>query len=401
MRQPGRRLLHAGAVAVTVLALAGCAYLPEHGPFFAPRPPPRETTWAVPPGPGPGLTPVRFDQMVGWATDRESEALAAFLAGCAELDAKPDQSLGGQGEAAARGGTAEQWQPTCAAGRSVPPGDDAAARSFFEAWFQPYGVSSDGIARGLFTGYFEPEVAGSRTPGGVYRWPLLRRPPDLGAGRRTPYYTRAEIERGALRGRRLELLWLADPIDAFFLHVQGAGRVRLPDGRIVRVSYDGQNGQTYVPIGRVLVDRGEMTLDQVSMQSIRAWLVAHPKDAPGVMDANPSSVFFREVPDARPDQGPPSTLGVPLSPGRSLAVDKTFIPLGAPVWIDTRDPVDGAKLQRLMMAQDLGGAIRGPVRADIFFGWGKDAEERAGRMRQQGMEILLLPKQATSATAAQ
>ena len=181
--------------------------------------------------------------------------------------------------------------------------------------------------------------------------------------------------------------------------MQGAGRVRLPDGSIVRVTYDGQNGRTYVPIGRVLVDRGEMTLDQVSMQSIRAWLVAHPSEAAGVMDANPSYVFFREVPDAPPDQGPPSTLGVPLSPGRSIAVDKTFVPLGAPVWIDTRDPVDGAKLQRLMMAQDLGGAIRGPIRADIFFGWGKDAEERAGRMRQPGEEILLLPKAGDRAAA--
>jgi membrane-bound lytic murein transglycosylase A len=142
-----------------------------------------------------------------------------------------------------------------------------------------------------------------------------------------------------------------------------------------------------------------MTLDQVSMQSIRAWLVAHPQQAAAVMDANPSYVFFREVPDARPDQGPPSTLGAPLSPGRSIAVDKTFIPLGAPVWIDTTDPVDGAKIQRLMMAQDLGGAIRGPVRADIFFGWGKDAEEHAGRMREQGTEILLLPRQAADKTA--
>jgi membrane-bound lytic murein transglycosylase A len=394
MRQAWRRL-HAGAVLVILLVLAGCANVTEHLPFLKPAAP--ATTWTVPPGSGPALTPVRFDQVTGWGTDQEAAALTAFLASCDALRAQPNQPLGGQGEAAVRGGIAAEWQPACIAGRAVPPGDDVAARGFFEAWFQAYGVSTDGTAQGLFTGYFEPEVAGARTPGGIYRYPLLRRPSDLGS--RKPYFTRAEIEHGALRSRRLELLWLADPIDVFFLHVQGAGRVRLPDGHVVRVTYDGQNGQTYVPIGRVLVDRGEMTLDQVSMQSIRAWLVAHPQQAAAVMDANPSYVFFREVPDARPDQGPPSTLGAPLSPGRSIAVDKTFIPLGAPVWIDTTDPVDGAKIQRLMMAQDLGGAIRGPVRADIFFGWGKDAEEHAGRMREQGTEILLLPRQAADKTA--
>jgi membrane-bound lytic murein transglycosylase A len=385
MRLAGRRPA-AGAV-VVLLALAGCAQQPK------------QTAWTPPAGPGPALTKLRFDQVPGWSADHESVALTAFLEDCREWEAEPDAALGGQGEAAALGGIAARWQTVCAAARSVPTGDDPAARTFFEAWLRPYGVSADGKADGLFTGYYEPEVAGSRTRTGVYRWPLLRRPPDLGT--RPAYYTRAQIETGALKGRHLELLWLADPIDAFFLHVQGAGRVRLPDGEIVRVTYDGQNGRTYVPIGRVLVDRGEMTLDQVSMQSVRAWLVAHPDQAPAVMDANPSYVFFREVRDVRPDEGPPSTLGVPLTPGRSLAVDKDFIPLGAPVWIDTNDPVTGSKLQRLMMAQDLGGAIKGPVRADIFFGWGKDAEQRAGLMRQQGTEVVLLPRPDAGRTAAQ
>jgi membrane-bound lytic murein transglycosylase A len=167
----------------------------------------------------------------------------------------------------------------------------------------------------------------------------------------------------------------------------------------VRVSYDGQNGQAYVPIGLVLVDRGEMTLEQVSMQTIRAWLVAHPKDAKGVMNMNPSYVFFRELTGMSTDAGPPGALGAPLSPMRSAAVDKNVIPLGAPIWIDTQDPLDGTKLQRLMMAQDLGGAIKGAIRTDIFFGWGRDAEERAGRMRQRGTEFVLLPKFAQSASA--
>jgi membrane-bound lytic murein transglycosylase A len=385
MRLGGRRSL-VGAVAV-LLALGGCAQQPK------------EAGWAPPAGPGPALTKLRFDQLPGWSADHASLALSAFLEDCTEWQAEPGATLGGQGEAATLGGTAARWRTACTAARSVPTGDDAAARGFFEAWFQPYGVSADGSIQGLFTGYYEPEVAGSRTLGGVYRWPLLRRPPDLGT--RPTYYTRAQIEAGALKGRHLELLWLADPIDAFFLQVQGAGRVRLSDGEIVRVTYDGQNGQKYVPIGRVLVDRGQMTLDQVSMQSVRAWLVAHPSEARSVMDANPSYVFFREVRDVRPDEGPPSTLGVPLTPGRSLAVDREFIPLGAPVWIDTKDPVSGSKLQRLMMAQDLGGAIKGPVRADIFFGWGKDAEERAGLMRQRGTEVLLLPNSDAGKTAAQ
>lgn len=385
MRLGGRRSL-AGAGAV-LLALGGCSQ------------PPQEAGWTPPTGPGPALTKLRFDQLPGWSADHASMALAALLEDCTGWEAEPDAALGGQGEAAALGGTTAQWRTACTAARAVPVGDDSAARGFFEAWFHPYGVSADGKAEGLFTGYYEPEVAGSRTQTGVYRWPLLRRPPDLGT--RPTYYTRAQIEAGPLKGRHLELLWLADPIDAFFLHVQGAGRVRLPDGEVVRVTYDGQNGQKYVPIGRVLLDRGQMTLDHVSMRSVRAWLVAHADQAPAVMDANPSYVFFREVHEARPDEGPPSTLGVPLTPGRSLAVDRDFVPLGAPVWIDTKDPVTGSKLQRLMMAQDLGGAIKGPVRADIFFGWGKDAEKRAGTMRQQGTEVLLLPNPDAGKTAAQ
>jgi membrane-bound lytic murein transglycosylase A len=176
--------------------------------------------------------------------------------------------------------------------------------------------------------------------------------------------------------------------------------VDLPDGHVVRVTYAGQNGRGYVPIGRVLADRGEIPLDQVSLGTIRDWLERHPDQAQAVMNQNPSYVFFREIDTLRPDEGPPGALGVPLSPGRSLAVDRAFIPLGAPMFIDTIDPVTGEKLQRLMLAQDLGGAIKGPARADIFFGWGRAAEERAGRMRAEGRSFLLLPKPIAQ-TAAQ
>ncbi|MCC6718624.1 MAG: MltA domain-containing protein [Acetobacteraceae bacterium] len=347
--------------------LAGCAPHPTAG-----NPP---AAVVVPAGPGPARTPVRFDQVPGWATDRISEAVPAFLAGCARLDPAADAKLPG----------------LCTEARTLPPGDDAAARAFFERSFRPYLASTDGSAKGLVTGYYEPEFRAARRRGGIYQTPLLRRPPGQVQGRVLP--SRAQIERGALARRGLEMLWVADPVDAFFLHIQGSGRARLPNGEVIRLTYDGQNGQTYVPIGRVLVDRGEMALEDVSMQSIRAWLVAHPREAKGVMDQNPSYIFFREVRDAAPDAGPPGAMGVPLTPLRSVAVDRVHIPLGTPVWLDTNDALTPTTpFRRLMMAQDVGGAIRGPLRADIFFGWGPDAEARAGKMRQPGSVYVLLPR---------
>jgi len=362
------------------------------------------------------LAPVGFDRLPGWGAEHAAEAVPAFLAGCAVLARSPDQNLGGTGEAASRGGTPSQWREACDAARALPPGE-AAARGFFEAYFQPWAISDKGDPKGLFTGYYEPEVRGARSPGGAYRTPLLGRPTDmiqvdlgefvpdlkgrritgrLQQGQLVPYWDRAAIEAGALERQRLGILWLADPIDAFVLQIQGSGRVLLADGRVVRVSYAGQNGRPYVPIGRVLADRGQIPLDQVSLQSIRAWLQAHPDQATEVMDQNPSYVFFRELVGARPQDGPPGSLGVPLTPGRSAAVDRSFIPLGAPVWLDTTDPLTGSPLQRLMMAQDIGGAIKGPVRADVFWGWGSEAEEKAGRMRQPGTEYVLLPRAVRS-----
>lgn len=358
-----------------------------------------------------GLAPVGFAQLTGWDQDHPAQALAPFLSGCARMG--DIATLGGSGETATRGGTAAAWKPACDAARTVPAGDDTAARAFFEAQFQPYAVTADGRDQGLFTGYYEPEVRGARSPGAGYDVPLMSKPSDivqidLGAfaddlkGRRfggrlqggalVPYYDRAEIVGGALKSRRLDFLWLANPVDAFFLQIQGSGRVRLPDDKVVRVTYAGQNGRPYVAIGKVLADQGAIPLAQVSMQSIRSWLESHPAEAGAVMDRNPSYVFFRELTGVRPDEGPPGALGAALTPGRSIAVDRGFIPLGAPVFIDTTDPIDGSRLARLMVAQDLGGAIKGPVRADIFFGWGHDAEDRAGRMRQQGHQFVLLPK---------
>jgi membrane-bound lytic murein transglycosylase A len=384
-------------LAAALLALAGCVQPQGTGPTA-------DASKAQ-----MGLTPVGFDRLPGWSQDRASEALPPFVAGCARMN----DTLGGTGEAAKRGGSAAAWASACNAARAVPRGDDTAARAFFQASFQPYAVSADGRDTGLFTGYYEPEVRGSRSPGAGYDVPLLSRPTDLiqidlsafaddlkgrriggriQSGSMIPYYDRAEIVGGALRGKRLELIWLADPVDAFFLQIQGSGRIQLPDGRVARMTYAGQNGRPYVAIGKVLAEQGAIPLEQVTMQSIRGWLQSHPAEASGVMDRNPSYVFFRELTGTRPEEGPPGALGAALTPGRSVAVDRSFIPLGAPVFLDTTDPVTGGPIQRMMVAQDIGGAIKGPVRTDIFFGWGKDAEEKAGRMRATGRQYLLLPK---------
>jgi membrane-bound lytic murein transglycosylase A len=384
-----------------LLALAGCVPPPPPPPGAAPAA-------------APSLTPVGFDALPGWRADRAAEAMPALLRGCARFATlPPNQALGGEGDAARLAGTAGQWLGLCAAAREVPHGDDQAARAFLEANFQPYAIGTASGADGLFTGYYEPEVQGARRRGGSYQTPILSRPgdlvqADLGAfaddlkgrsisgrlneGRLVPYYNRAEIEGGALSPRRLELLWLADPTDAFFLQIQGAGRVRLADNRIVRVSFAGQNGRPYVPIGRILVERGEIARDQVSMQSIRAWLVGHPAQAAALMNENPSYVFFRELSGMPTEEGPPGALGVALTPGRSLAVDRRFIPLGAPVFVDTVDPVAATPWRRLLLAQDIGGAIKGPLRGDVFFGWGPAAEDSAGHMREPGRAWLLLPR---------
>lgn len=367
--------------------LAGCAQTST---------PPPTATMAPAAKVAMGLTPTGFDSLPGWADDHVAEALAPFIAGCAKI-------------------TDAAWMPVCDRARQVPPRSNAAARAFFEANFQPNIVTADGTATGLFTGYYEPEVQGARTPSAAYAVPLLSPPKDLvqvdlGAfsdelkgkritgriqgGTLVPYHDRAAIAAGALRAQHLELLWLRNPVDAFFLEIQGSGRVKLPDGAVVRITYAGQNGRGYVPIGRVLAQQGAIPLAQVSMQSIRAWLESHPTEAPGVMNRNPSYVFFRELSGVRTDEGPPGALGAALTPMRSAAVDRSFIPLGAPIYIDTTDATDGTPIQRLMVAQDTGGAIKGPVRADIFFGWGPAAEDHAGRMRQPGRQYLLLPKAA-------
>jgi membrane-bound lytic murein transglycosylase A len=341
----------------------------------------------------------------GWGDDRVEEAWPAWLVSCRAL--------------AAREATREPWQTPCDAAAAVDPRDRGAVRRYFEQHFTPWSVAfPDGRTTGLVTGYYEPLLLGSRTRTRTFTVPLYAPPDDLLTvdlaslhpelkdrrvrarveGKRVvPYWTRAEIERGAVPLEHKVLAYVADPLDAAFLQIQGSGRVELPDGSVMRVGYADQNGHPFRSIGRVLIERGELTRDTASMQSIRAWARRNPDKLEALLDENPSYVFFREVPppergtiDATID-GPYGSLGVPLLAERAIAVDARAIPLGAPVFLATTWPLSDTKLERLVMAQDTGGAIRGSVRADFFWGFGDEPGREAGRMRQDGRMWLLWP----------
>ena len=335
------------------------------------------------------LVETTFAALPGWRTDAHGEAVPAFRRSCQAFATKPPSATLGPG---ASGGTVASWSGVCRALALVPAGDDRAAREFFERWFTPYRVMAvDGDDEGLFTGYFEPTLAGARRTHGRFTVPIYRRPPDLvtvepGAFRVAP---RAEIEAGALVRRGLELVWVDDAVDAFFLHIQGSGRIILRDGSVLRVGFAGSNGHPYTAIGAVLVAEGAIARERVSMPSIRAWLKAHPRAARGVMARNARYVFFRELTGA----APLGAQGVALTAGRSIAVDRRFLLLGAPLWLDATDALARTPpLQRLMVAQDTGVAIRGAVRGDVFWGHGARAARRAGLMNQRGRYFLLLPK---------
>jgi membrane-bound lytic murein transglycosylase A len=378
------------ALALAML-LAGCA----------PAPTPPKPARLV-------LQPARFDGLSGWREDHVAAAIPAFLKSCARRLTQPATAKVGPDGIA---GTVADWRSPCTAAAALPAGDDQAARHFFEAWFDPWLATNNGAADGLFTGYYEPLLDGARVKGGVNQTPLLRRPPDLVmvqlglfrpewrgeriagrvvAGNLMPYPSRAEIERGALDEDRLALYWVADPVDAFFLEVQGSGKVRLPDGTMVSLGYDGQNGRPYVSIGKLLIERGELTKAQVSLDAIKQWIRAHPEQGKALLDDNPSYVFFREIQGATPL----GAEGAVLTAGRSLAVDRAFLPLGAPLWLDVRN--DDEALRRLVIAQDTGGAIRGPVRGDLYWGFGREAERGAGGMKARGRYFLLLPRKGAA-----
>jgi membrane-bound lytic murein transglycosylase A len=382
-------LLGAGAAALAVI--------------MVPRP-------APPPAAPPKLVLqiARFADLPGWTEDAQDQAWPALRLSCERvMKRKPDTDLG-------IGGIAANWTGVCAEALALEAPDAATVRAFIEDRFTPVAAANNGDAQGLFTGYYEPELLGAAAPDATFATPLYRRPEDLVQvdlgdfrdelkgqriagrvqdGRLKPFEDRAKIAQGALGSKGLELAWVASPVDAFFLEIQGSGRVRMADGTIMRVGFDGQNGHPYVALGKVMLEDGLLERGRVSMQSIKAWLNAHPDQAQALMNRNPSYVFFR---DLGPGPGPLGAQGVALTPGRSLAVDRKFYPLGLPIWLDTTLPVatEGAApalMRRLMVGQDTGGAIRGPVRGDVFFGPGAEAERLAGAMKQPGRWWLLLP----------
>lgn len=375
---------------------------------------------ALPPPSSPGkppimaLEPVPLESLPGFQSSDLTAGFAAFQESCAELLTLPaDQELGGSGLAQSLAGTAGQWSNACTAARAVSASNGAAIRAFLNRYLAAYRVSANDNSTMQFSGYFEPIVEGSLRESARYNVPLYGRPHDLVQadlgqfrpslsghlvagrvrdGQLIPYFTRAEIAAGALEGRHLEIAWLADSVDAFVLDIEGAGRIRLRDGGIVRVGYDGENGQPYVPIGRILSDRGDIPKDAITLSGIVGWLNAHPSEAQAVMDENSSYVFLRILNGIPSELGPPGALGVPLAPARALAVDHNAIPLGALMWIATTEPQGDKKLQQLLVAEDIGGALATPLHVDIFFGAGKDAAARAGAMNHEGGAWLLLPR---------
>jgi membrane-bound lytic murein transglycosylase A len=336
-----------------------------------------------------------FAAMPGWNKDDIRQAWPAFMLSC--------QILMGRA----------QWKEACNDARQINAGDDIAVRRFFETRFTPYKVfNADGSDTGLVTGYYEPLLRGARKRGGVYQTPLHKAPDDLltidlssvypdlkgmrlrgrlVGNKVLPYMSRAQLlQADALAGQ--ELVWVDDPVEAFFLQVQGSGRVYLSDSKqTIRVAYADQNGYPYKSIGRYLVDKGEMSLSQASAQSIKAWIANNPARQNELLNANPSYVFFKEERITDAAQGPKGAMGLPLTAQRSIAIDPQLIPLGAPVFLATMQPNSDASLQRLVVAQDTGGAIRGAVRADYFWGFGNEAGEKAGAMKQRGMMWVLLP----------
>jgi membrane-bound lytic murein transglycosylase A len=359
---------------------------------------------------GGQYAPLNWSDVTGWADDDPLPAFKTFRDGCKSIAAqsKPpvdDKALG------------TSLRDPCRAARESDITDTAKAREFFERNFVPLQISRIGDDAGFVTGYYEPVVDGSRTKSDLYNVPVYRRPSNLfvrgysqaslslpnkgevfrkiGRRKLVPYYDRAEIEDGAIAGRGLEVVWLKSQTDLLFIQIQGSARVRLEDGSIVRLNYEAHNGYGYTPVGRVLIDRGIIPKDQMSMQKIREYMEQDPDAAKELRRQNRSYVFFREVPLSDKDEAV-GAQGVPLTPGRSIAVDKSLHVYGTPFFISGDLPIDSDKsatpFRRLMVAQDTGSAIVGPARADIYFGAGQDAGKIAGRLKNPAQFAMLLPK---------
>jgi membrane-bound lytic murein transglycosylase A len=385
-----------GLLMATVLWLAGCKSVP---PATQSHPPSTEKPASVtPPVPAPAqpyalLKAASWTDLPGLESEDWLASWSAWLQSCQGLKNKPD------------------WQLVCATAQNVNK-DAQAIQAYWQQYFNVYQTQQvDGAQQGLITGYYQPVLKGARHASARYPVPLYKAPSDLITvnlsalfpelkykrvrGRLQgqsliPYYTRSEIEQSQSPLAGNELLWVNDPVEAFFLQVQGSGIVELENGERLPVGYEDQNGHPYQSIGKLLVDRGEMVASEASMQGIKTWAAQHPEQLRGLLDANPSYVFFKLLPAGL--SGPLGALGVPLTAARSLAVDPFYIPLGAPVYLASTYPNSQALLQQLMMAQDTGGAIKGGVRADVYWGDGESAGKLAGAMRQQGQLWVWLPK---------
>ena len=389
---PKSQLQRTLSVLIVSAFLAACQTVPgrdEASPNCPPCPQCPPTGEAAPPA--KPLQAANWDDLPGWRDDDPAAAWPAFLQSCRGLNGKPG------------------WKRVCDLAKGVNGKNGSAIRRFFEENFTPYALTAaDGKREGLITGYYEPLLRGSRSRSKTYGVPVRGVPDDLisvdlaevvpelknlrlrgrlQGNRVVPYYSRAEIESGAHTDK--VLLWVDDAVELFFLQVQGSGRVKLSDGSLVRLGYADQNGHPYQSIGKVLLERGDLKAGEASMQGIQAWARANPARLQELLNANPSYVFFRELPAG--NDGPLGALGVPLTAERSLAVDTRYVPLGAPVFLASSQPNSKAPLQRLMLAQDTGGAIKGTIRADFFWGFGTQAGEQAGRMKQNGRLWVLLP----------
>jgi membrane-bound lytic murein transglycosylase A len=355
----------------------------------------------------PLLQPVSFAGLPGWADDDQRDAFAAFRRSAFHVLDKPYRT-------GALGIDCAAFGEAYAAARTVAEPNRSEARAFFERFFVPARVTNADGAPGLVTGFYEPEADASPVRTDGFTVPLLSRPADLididdanrpagmdsylAFGRATPagpveYFDRGQIERGALAGQGLEIAWLAGKVDAFFIHVQGAARLRMTDGRLLRVTYAAKSGQRFTGPGKILAELGEIPLEKVTMQSIRAWFMAHPDRIDEILWRNSSYIFFREAPVDDPALGPVAAAKVPLTPGRSMAVDRLLHTFGTPFFIDAPGltAFGGDGFRRLMIAQDTGSAILGAARGDLFAGSGDAAGEIAGVVRHRADFHALVP----------
>ena len=346
------------------------------------------------------MVPVSFaannwSELPGWSGDDVAQALPAFVKSCNRIaQNQPNNAPLDPSAQDADFGRVGDWRPLCRQAAALPAGDENAARKFFEHGFSPMLVASHGNSHGLFTGYWEVEVDGSRTREGPYQFPLYRAPPDLVAGKR--YLDRAAIEDGALAGKGLEIVWLKSADDVFALQIQGSGRIRLPDGSLERLVYQANNNRPFVDVYQMMLNQGLIPKVQFSESTVRAWMRDNPAAARELRRKDPLYVFFQPL----KGDGPVGYQGAVLTAERSLAVDHRYIPLGVPLWLDAHDKYRPVAVQRLVVAQDIGDGIVGPLRGDFYWGSGQQAQARGSNFYADGQYWVLLPRPVATRAVA-